>query len=109
MICQQPPYTNEKIYSLIVEAIRVHDLWYRWDFPKKPLITKEGGMKTILTPEDGLQKLKSWGLPPPPVEREIQMRAKLSQIGPRSRKNKTMQRTLEGLSKYSAHIHDRIC
>ncbi|CAH2253325.1 Hypothetical predicted protein [Pelobates cultripes] len=99
---------QRKDFSYILEAIRAHGLRNRWDFSTKLLITKDGGIITILTPEDDLQKSKAWGIPPPPIEREIQMGGKLSK-GPQPRKNKNIRRTLEGLSKYSEHIHDQMC
>ncbi|CAH2245743.1 Hypothetical predicted protein, partial [Pelobates cultripes] len=76
----KPPedYLNVKLFATlrrrrdfapIVEILRANSKRYPWGFHIKMLVNKEGKMIPILSPEDGLRKLNSWGLENLPDER----------------------------------------
>ncbi|CAH2293806.1 Hypothetical predicted protein [Pelobates cultripes] len=59
---------RQRDFALIVEILRSNGTRYRWGFPTKMLVNKEGRIISLLSPEDGLPKLRSWGLENMPDE-----------------------------------------
>ncbi|CAH2254229.1 Hypothetical predicted protein [Pelobates cultripes] len=53
---------RRKEFQETTEELRNKGIWYRWGYPTKLLITKNGGLKIIHTPEEGLKQLREWGL-----------------------------------------------
>ncbi|CAH2306632.1 Hypothetical predicted protein [Pelobates cultripes] len=51
---------RRKEFSQVTGALRAHGIRYKWGFPTKLIITKEGKTTVIQTPEDGEQKLQGW-------------------------------------------------
>ncbi|CAH2300985.1 Hypothetical predicted protein [Pelobates cultripes] len=50
-------------FKAITDALRLHDMPYRWGHPVRLLIHKNGVINTITTPEEGKKALKKWGIP----------------------------------------------
>ncbi|CAH2251472.1 Hypothetical predicted protein [Pelobates cultripes] len=56
---------KSKTFAAITEQLRQHKKPYRWGFPVKLLISHEGTITAIHTPEAGLKALQDWGILPP--------------------------------------------
>ncbi|CAH2221920.1 Hypothetical predicted protein, partial [Pelobates cultripes] len=56
---------KRKTFATITEQLRQHKKPYRWGFLVKLLISHEGTITAIHTPEAGLKALQEWGIPPP--------------------------------------------
>ncbi|CAH2329760.1 Hypothetical predicted protein, partial [Pelobates cultripes] len=55
---------KRKEFLHITTALRNNGIRYRWGYPTKLLVVKDGVLKPIFTPEDGAAKLKAWGINP---------------------------------------------
>ncbi|CAH2296086.1 Hypothetical predicted protein [Pelobates cultripes] len=51
-------------FQAIMEPLRAHQVIYRWGYPVKLLVQREGKTTVLLTTEDGAQKLRDWGMEP---------------------------------------------
>lgn len=48
--------------ATISKHLRNHQITYRWAYPVKPLITKEGKAFYINSVEEGIQLLREWNI-----------------------------------------------
>ncbi|CAH2322456.1 Hypothetical predicted protein [Pelobates cultripes] len=56
---------RRKTFQPITTILRQHQIAYRWGYPLKLLISKEGATKVLNSPEDGEKLLREWNLPTP--------------------------------------------
>ncbi|CAH2301166.1 Hypothetical predicted protein [Pelobates cultripes] len=65
-------------FHLVTEELRRTGIRYRWGYPTKLLITKNGELKIINTPDEGTWTLREWGLAtdPPPIPPQYTMEIK---------------------------------
>ncbi|CAH2299246.1 Hypothetical predicted protein [Pelobates cultripes] len=49
-------------YTQTTTTLRNHGIRYRWGFPTKLILTKNGKTTIISTPEEGSQLIEKWGL-----------------------------------------------
>ncbi|CAH2249633.1 Hypothetical predicted protein [Pelobates cultripes] len=57
-------------FNIITNLLRSNNIAYRWGYPTKLLVQRNRALSAICTPEDGLQKLKDWGLNTPAQQPE---------------------------------------
>ncbi|CAH2275924.1 Hypothetical predicted protein [Pelobates cultripes] len=57
--------TKRRSFTSITTALRNANILYKWGFPTKLLVKRNGADRTILTPEDGIQILEDWNIPIP--------------------------------------------
>ncbi|CAH2316707.1 Hypothetical predicted protein [Pelobates cultripes] len=53
-------FRRRKEFSQVVDTL--HAIRFRWGFPTIMLVTREGSIAVITSPEDGLRKLQTWGI-----------------------------------------------
>ncbi|CAH2294866.1 Hypothetical predicted protein [Pelobates cultripes] len=62
---------RRKDFSQIANTLRSNGIRFCWGFPTKMLLTKDGSTQVITSPEDGIRKLRLWGL----TEKELEPQA----------------------------------
>ncbi|CAH2306587.1 Hypothetical predicted protein [Pelobates cultripes] len=53
---------RRKDFSQIANTLQSNGIRFRWGFPTKMLLTKDGSTQVITSPEDGIRKLRLWAL-----------------------------------------------
>ncbi|CAH2325005.1 Hypothetical predicted protein [Pelobates cultripes] len=54
---------RQRLYKGTVDQLRHNSIPYRWGYPAKLIIRKEGEITTITTPAEGLEVLRKWDIP----------------------------------------------
>ncbi|CAH2295938.1 Hypothetical predicted protein [Pelobates cultripes] len=53
---------KRKAFHKITATLRTHGIKYKWGFPTKLLVAKDGGITTLANPDDGAKQLQVWNL-----------------------------------------------
>ncbi|CAH2295657.1 Hypothetical predicted protein [Pelobates cultripes] len=48
-------------YQNVTTELRNRGIRYRWGFPTKIIVTRNGDTTTITSPDEGMKKLETWG------------------------------------------------
>ncbi|CAH2319345.1 Hypothetical predicted protein, partial [Pelobates cultripes] len=48
-------------YQNVTTELRSRGIRYRWGFPTKIIVTRNGDTTIITSPEEGMKKLENWG------------------------------------------------
>ncbi|CAH2295215.1 Hypothetical predicted protein [Pelobates cultripes] len=54
---------HRRSFQTVVDALRHHGTRNHWGYPTKLLVQRDGVIKPIFTPEEGLAKLTEWTIP----------------------------------------------
>ncbi|CAH2224538.1 Hypothetical predicted protein [Pelobates cultripes] len=58
----QATLKKRKTFQQVTTTLRDHNIRYRWGYPTKLLVWRNGEFSPLTTPADGMKTLKAWGL-----------------------------------------------
>ncbi|CAH2327899.1 Hypothetical predicted protein [Pelobates cultripes] len=77
---------KRKEFKDVTEALRQNNVQYRWGYPIRLLIRRNGTVTTANTPEEGRRLLRTWNIPVNPVGKNMAAPAMLSPEWKRTKK-----------------------